>query len=311
MALFSTIINKVSCGLAELLGTGLKFCKFDFRTPSVIALVQKGLKILPGDDFNLAYVQALQQQGKATILKGVVDFADNTPDNDRGTRAATGKMFTTLKHPYMWTFTFDNGLNFYKAITKLDSNEQYDIILFDTKGDVLMSMDAQGNGRGLDLGLLDTGKYVIGNENSQTITVQVDRQNFDNTVSWITNENLDFNAGQDLDGYNDVELAMVAPANLATTVVFTVSAKSNNKLVPLEGLVVADLLYQVDGVTVVPSLLTASATIPGQYTLTVAALATGDVLTLKLYDAVISPPANIINMDGVMFKSNLATTTVL
>jgi len=309
MGLFSTIINKVSCGLAELLGTGLKFCKFDFRTPAVIVLVQKGLKILPSDDFNLAYIQELQQLGKATVLKGVVDFADNTPDNDRGTRAATGKMFTTLKHPYMWTFTFDNGLNFYKAITKLDSNEQYDIILFDVKGDALLSMDNQGNGRGLDLGLLDTGKYVIGNENSQTITVQVDRQNFDNTVSWITNENLDFTAAQDLDGYNDVTIAMVAPANAATTVVFTVTATANNKLVPLEGLVIADLLYQVDGVTVVPTLLTPSPTVSGQYTLTVASLSTGDVLTLKLYDAAL--PANIINMDGDMFKSNIATTTVL
>ena len=53
MATFSQIINKVNCGAAELLGTGNKFCKFDLRTPSVIVLLEKGLKVLPGDTFNL------------------------------------------------------------------------------------------------------------------------------------------------------------------------------------------------------------------------------------------------------------------
>lgn len=307
MGIFSTIINKVSCGVAELLGTGLKFCKFNLRTPSVIVLLEKGYKILPGDDFNLEYVQELQQKGKATVLKGVIDFVDGTPDNDYVTRAATGKQSLTLKHPYMWTFTFDNGLNFHKAIAKLESNEQYDIILFDDKGDALLAQDSQGNGRGLDLGVLSTGKYVIGNENSQSIMVQVDRFNFDNNAAWITNENLDFVAGQDLDGYNDVEITLSAPANLATTVAFTVSAISNNKLVALEGLVVGDLRYTVDGAPVVPSALTVVA--PGSYTITVAALATGEVLTLKLYDATL--PADIINLDGPLFKSNVATTTVL
>lgn len=309
MALFSTIINKVSCGAAELLGTGTRFCKFDLRTPSVIVLLEKGYKILPSETFDLAFVQELQQLGKAIVLKGVVDFVDNTPDNDMGTRAATGKMFLTLKHPYNWTFTFDNGLNFHKAIAKLESNEQYDIILFDDKGDALLAQDSLGNGRGLDLGLLSTGKYVIGNENAQTITVQVDRFNFDNNAAWITNENLDFVANQDLDGYNDVSIEIpVAPADLATTISFTVTATSNNKLVGLTGLAIADLLYQVDGVTTVPTLLAAGVN-AGEYTLTVPALGTGEVLSLRLFDSVLN--ATIINLDGALYKSTVGTTVVL
>jgi len=307
MATFSEIIKKVSCGASELMGTGTKFCKFDLKTPSVIALVEKGLKIPAATDFNLAYVKELQQKGQAIILKGIIDFTDNTPDNDYGTRAATGKMYTTLKHPYQWMFTFDNGLNFHKALTKLDSNEQYDIILFDIKGDALLAVDGSGNGVGLDLGLLASGKYVIGNENAQTIMVQVDRVSFDSDAAWISNENLDFRADRDLDGYNDVTVAMTAPANLATTVTFTVNANANNKLVPLEGLVKEDLLFTVDGATVVPTTLTSGT--PGSYTLTVPALATAEVLTLSLFDSTLN--AYIVDLTGGMFKSNIATTTVL
>lgn len=308
MATFSQIINKVNCGAGELLGTGNKFCKFDLRTPSVILLLEKGYKIAPSDVLDLTYIQELQQKGKGIVLKGIVDFADNTPDNDYGTRAATGKMYTTLKHPYQWMFTFDNGLYFHKALAALESNEQYDIVLFDEKGDALLAKDGQGNGVGLDLGILSTGKYVIGNENAQSIMVQVDRVSFDADAAWITQENLGFRANRDLDGYNDVTITIAAPADTDTTINFTVMANSNNKLVPLQGLILGDLLYQVDGATVVPTLLTAGV-VEGNYTLTVPALNTGEVLTLTTFDSLLN--AYIINLDGVLYKSNVATTVVL
>ena len=312
------ILNLLACGLSQILGTGLAFCKFNFKQPKTIALVKKGYKFAPGDDFTLAAIQVLQQQGKAIILQGVTDFVDGTPDNDRRTFAATGKMTTTLKHPYMWTFTFDNGIQFYKALVALESNEQYDIILFDVAGNALLAKDSQGNGRGLDLGLLDTGKYVIGNENSQTITVQVDRYSFDSQVAWIEAKNLDFIPGQDLDGYNDVAIVIVAPTNGATTINFSVhvgdgSIEGTPKLVPLEGLVTADLLLQktVAGVTTTVSKTLASGALAGQYTLTVAAVATGETYSLRTNDAVLSPPTEIINLDGVLYKSNTATTVVV
>jgi len=312
------ILNKLACGLAQILGTGLAFCKFNFKQPKTIALIQKGYKFLPGDDFDLAAIKELQQRGKAIILQGVTDFVDNTPDNDRRTFGATGKMTTTLKHPYLWTFTFDNGLQFYKAVVALESNEEYDIILFDVMGNALLAKDPQGNGRGLDLGLFDTGKYVIGNENSETITVQVDRYNFDSQVAWIEAANLDFNAGQDLDGYNDLAIVMIAPANAATTIDFSVhvgdgTASGTPKLVALEGLAASDLLLQktVAGVTTTVTKTMAAGAVAGEYVLTVPAVATGDVYTLRTNDAVLVPPTEIIDLDGVLYKSNTASTIVV
>lgn len=308
MALISAILNKVSCGLSELLGTGQKFCKFDFRTPTTIVLLQKGYKIPPETDFNLEYIQELAQKGIAIIIDGVKGFTNNTPENTFGTYEATGEQYLTLKSPYMWQFTFNSGLYYYKALAKLESNGQYDILLFDTKGDMIGAMDNQGNLRGLDLGLFSVGAYIIGNDNTETVTVQVNRANFDNQVAWITNENLDFTASQDLDGYNDTTITLVAPADAATTVLFSINATSNNKLVALQGLAKTDLLYQIDGATVAITTMTALP-VAGQYSLTVPAVNTGDVITLQLFDSTLN--ANIILLEGAMYKSNVATTTVL
>lgn len=308
MGTIAQILNKVNCGESGLMGNGGKFCPIDIDTPKLIVLTQKGLKVPPATEFNLQYVQELQQKGQAHVFKGVVNFTDNTPENELGTYDATGEKYLKMKAPYEMSFTFDRGLYSYKSLTKYESNGLYDICIFDVKNDLFCAKDQLGNMRGLNAGLVTIGKYGIGKENSQMMTVQINRADFDNNVAWITNEELDFTAEQDLDDYNDVEIALTTPVAAATTVKFNVKAVSNNKLVPLEGLVIADLLYQNDGVTVVPTLLTAGV-IPGEYTLTVPAVALADVLTLRLFDSSLN--ASIINLDGVLYKSNIATSTVI
>jgi len=307
MGLISEIVNNLSCGANETLGTGTKFCPQDIENPTVVVFAEKGTKIAPADDFNLAYLQDLQQKGQVIILNGVVSFTDNTAENEVGTRESTGIKYGTMLPPYDFTFVFDNGVHFYKALTKLEGSKNYDMFVFDVKNDMFGALDRQGNFRGIDCQYIGVGSYKIGKENAQNLMVQLSRSDFDNNVAWIANENLDFTAEQDLDGYNDIDITLTAPANLATTLAFKVYAKSNNKLVPLTGLAIADLLLKVDGVTVVPTLL--ASTVDGEYTLTSAAYSTGDVVSLQLYDGVLN--ASIINLDGTMYKSNVATTVVV
>lgn len=307
MGTISTIVNNLSCGAGALMGTGTKFCPQDIKNPTVVVFAEKGTKIAPETDFNLAYFQEMQQKGQLIVLNGVVSFTDNTSENEVGTRESTGIKYGTMLPPYDFTFVFDNGVQFYKALAKLEGSKNYDIFIFDVKNDMFGAQDRQGNFRGLDCQYVGVGAYKIGKENSQSLMVQVSRADFDNSVAWISNENLDFTAEQDLDGYNDIDITLTAPANLATTLDFKVYAKSNNKLVPLTGLVIADLLLKVDGVTVVPTLL--ASTVDGEYTLTSAAYSTGDVVSLQLYDGVLN--ASIINLDGTMYKSNVATTVVV
>lgn len=305
MATVSEIINKVNCGQGSLLGTGGKFCPIDIETPTVLVAVEKGLKVPTGETFDLAYVRELQQKGKAFVFAGVVGFTDNTAEDAIGTREATGEKYLTMKAPYDLSFTFDRGLYSYKALSKFESNARYDYWIFDVRDNMFCALDLQGNLRGLDGLILNVGKYGIGKENSQMLTIQLRRSSFDNDVAWVTAENLDFSAQQDLDGYNDVTLKVTAPTAGATSLKFDVYANSNNKTVPLEGLVLADLLVKVNGATITPTLLTEGTT-AGTYTLTTPAFVLADVVTVELFDSVLN--ATIINLDGVLYKSNLGKT---
>jgi hypothetical protein len=308
MGLISQVVNNLSCGANALMGTGTKFCPQDIKNPTLVAFVEKGTKIAPADDFNLAYMQELQQTGKAIVLSNVVSFTDNTGENETGTRESTGIKYGTMLLPYDFTFVFDNGIHFYKALAKLEGSKNYDIFIFDVKNDMFGALDRQGNFRGLDCQYVGVGNYKIGKENSQSLMVQVSRSDFDNSVAFISNENLDFTAEQDLDGYNDIDITLTAPANLATTLAIKVYASSNNKLVALTGLAKEDFLLKVDGASVTITTLTAGV-IPGEYTLTVPAFSTGDAVALQLYDGTLN--ASIINVDGTMYKSNVATSVVV
>lgn len=308
--LISQILDLVSCGLSSFLGTGTRYCKFDFKTPEAIILLPKGFSIPATQDFNLEYVNQLVQQGNAIILNGVSDFADATPENTFGTRAATGEQYLTLKNPYMWTFTFDNGLYFHKALAMLESNKQFDIILVDTKGDMLLAKNADGSARGLDLGLLSNGRYLIGNENTETITVQVNRNDFDRNVAWITNENLDFQA-RDLEGYNDAFIVLDAPATGATSITWRQTIQANgDKGINFQGTTADDYLFTVAGATRVLTAVTPVLGSTGDMTGTFTpALTTGQVLTLQLFDS--AENANVILTDFGKWKSNVATTVTV
>ena len=65
---------------------------------------------------------------------------------------------------------------------------------------------------------------------------------------------------------------------------------------------------KVDGATVTITTLVAGS-VDGECTLTVPAFATADVVLLQLFDSVLN--ASIINLDGSLYKSNVATTVVV
>ena len=256
MGLISAVVNNLSCGASSKMGTGTKFCPQDIKSPTVVVFAEKGTKFAPGDDLTLSAIQQLQQKEKLIVLSDVVSFTDNTAENTTATRDSTGIKYTTLLNPYDFTFTFDNGLHFHKALTKLEGSKNYDMFIFDVKNDKFGALDRQGNFRGLDCQYVGVGGYKIGMENSQSLMVQISRTQFDSDVAFVSNENLDFTAEQDLDGYNDIEITLTAPANLDTALPIKVYAKSNNKLVALTGLAKEDFLLKVDGATVIITTLT-------------------------------------------------------
>jgi hypothetical protein len=308
MGLISAVVNNLSCGANSQLGTGTKFCPQDIENPTVVVFAEKGTKFAPSDDLTLSAVQELQQKGKLIVLSGVVSFTDNTAENTTGTRESTGIKYTTLLNPYDFTFVFDNGLHFHKALTKLEGSKNYDMFIFDVKNDMFGALDRQGNFRGLDCQYVGVGGYKIGMENSQSLMVQISRTQFDSDVAFVSNENLDFTAEQDLDGYNDIEIQLIAPTAGTTALGFKIYAKANNKLIPLQGFGVQNLLCKIGASTVTPTTLTVSSP-EGNYAIDVPSMSLGQVVTLQLFDSVLN--ASIINLDGSLYKSNVATTVVV
>lgn len=304
------VVRNLNCGASNQgeVGLGLKHCKQDIKRAVTFLLTEQGLKYEPVGDLNLAYINELVQLGKAKVLQGVIEMVDNTAEDTIITRAGSGIKSVAGKMPYEYTATFDNGLNFHKALTALSSNKAYDITIFDSKGDMFFTETKQGDYKGFTLGMLEAGKYTMSdgsNSASQMISFQmINRTEFDERVTWITNENLDFSP-EDLNDYNDVTLSLTAPTATSTSIKVKVVSYADNKAIFIDGLVKEDFLLNKDNAPVTITSATPTAT-KGEYNLVVPAWVLGDNIDCRLYDSTL--PANIIDADGVLYKSNIATT---
>ena len=307
------IVNSVMCGAGDVLGTGTKNCKQDIKRVTTMALIERGYTFADGDIDTLAGVRLLQQKGKAIILNGVVEIADNTADDNIITRTGSGEKIVAGKNPYEYTVTFDNGLAYHKALTTLSSYRGYDIVFFDSKGDVFFTQTKAGLYKGFTLGMFENGKYMMSNgadAASQSVSFQmINRLEFDERVSWIVSDNLDYNAQEDLDGYNDVSIVLTAPSETgpADNLEFSLYTIADNHKVAISGLGISDFLVTRDGVT--ESIVSVSETSGNYIILCPAPFIAGEVFTVSLFDSAIN--SYIVDVDGILYKSNIATTIVL
>jgi hypothetical protein len=297
-----TQINTVNCEGNGILGTGLAGCRIDRKRVTALGLLQKGFKF--AQEIDKDYMQQLQQEGKLIMLQGVISFADNTADDNIITREGSGIKVVAGKNPYEYVATFDNGINFHKALTALSSYQSYDLILFDVDNSMFFTVTKSGEPKGFTLGMFENGKYMGANGTdaaSQTVSFQlVDRAEIDERMSWITSDQLEFSYDE-LQGVNEV-LVEVSPIVAASTTI-VVSAFLLDKTHPVEGLLVGDFAVTKNGTTLVPSLVAYNIGTK-KYTLTVTALATNDIVTVSL-DGIVKTLA------GVLYKSNTANVVVV
>ena len=296
-----TQINTVNCGASGVLGTGLAGCRQDRKRVTALGLVEKGFVF--AQEITKDYMRSLQEDGTLIMLQGVVSFEDSTADDNIITRAGSGIKVVAGKNPYEHTVTFDNGINFHKALTSLSGYGNYDLILFDVDNSMFFTVTKSGNPKGFTLGMFENGKYMGANgtdASSQSILLQlIDRAEIDERMSWITSSELDFSYAE-LTGVNEV-LVSVDPIVTASTTIL-VSAFLLDKTHPVEGLLVGDFSVIRNGVAVVPSAVTYSSTTK-KYTLTVTANTTADVVEVSLNDI-------ILTLADVLYKSNTVTVVV-
>jgi len=296
-----TQINTVDCSAAGVLGTGLAGCRIDRKRVTALGLVQKGYK------FNLEitkdYLRDLQQAGALVMLQGVVSFVDNTADDNIITREGSGIKVVAGKNPYEYTVTFDNGINFHKALTSFSSYNAYDLILFDVDNSMFFTVTKAGEPKGFTLGMFENGKYMGANgtdASSQTVLLQLtERSEVDERMSFIENNQLDFTYSE-LTGVNEV-LVTADPIAPGTSIV--ASAFLLDKTHPVEGLLFGDFSVTKNGVANNPTVAVYSSTTK-KYTLTVGAMIATDVIEVSLNGIVLTAA-------DVIYKSNTASVIVV
>jgi len=294
-------INKVDCSGAGVIGTGLAGCRIDRKRVTALGLLKKGFVF--AEEITKAYLRELQQDGTLIMLQGVVSFADNTADDNIVTREGSGEKVVAGKNPYEYSATFDNGINFHKALTSLSSHNAYDLILFDVDNTLFGTTPKTGGLKGLTLGMFENGKYTGSNGTdaaSQTVAFQLtQRIEWDLYAGWITNDFLDF-VYTELTGINEVLVTVDPIVTASTTIVL--SAFLLDKTHPVEGLLVGDFAVTRNGTPLVPSAVAYSSTTK-KYTLTVTANTTADIVTVSLDGTILTP------LD-VLYKSNTVTVVV-
>jgi len=291
------LLNRVNCSGSGVLGTGLAGCKFDINRVIAIGLLTKGYKFTQDPDKE--YMRELQQAGTLIMLQGIVSFTDATADDNIVTREGSGIKVVAGKNPYEKTAMFDNGLNFHKALTSVSGYEEYDIVLFDVNGSMVVTVAKDGSPKGFTLGMFENQKYGFANgtdSNSQSVLFQmINRTEFDSNAGWYTTEELDFYPSE-LTGVNEV-LVTVDPAVAGTSIV--VSAYLLDKTHPVEGLLFGDFKVVRNGTVSNPTVAVYSSSTK-KYTLTVPAFVAADVLEVSLNGIILTP------LD-VLYKSNTAT----
>lgn len=292
--------NTINCGANGVLGTGLAGCRIDRKRVTALGLVQKGFVF--AEEITKAYMRSLQEDGTLIMLQGVVSFEDSTADDNIITRAGSGIKVVAGKNPYEHTVTFDNGVNFHKALTSLSGFGNYDLILFDVDNTMWDTQTKSGSYKGFTLGMFENGKYMGANgtdASSQSILLQlIDRAEIDERMSWINASELDFSPSE-LTGVNEV---LVTPNPIVAGTSIVVSAFLLDKTHPVEGLLFGNFAVTKNGAANNPTVAVYSSTTK-KYTLTVGAMVATDVIEVSLNGI-------ILTLADVLYKSNTASVIV-
>lgn len=303
-------INKVDCLLAGVRGTGTYNCTFNFQRTALLVFTPQGFEY--EEAFSVAYLQKLQQEGKAIVLAKVTAVEDLTAEDNEVTDAGSGILSTAGKNPYTRLFTFKNGNYFDQAIRTIERWGAYDVIYLDTSLSILYT-STETVVKGFTLGMISVAPIKDGNGADTSMSKlklqELYRSERDQDGSWTVQAQHDIRLAS-LDGVNDaiVEITTI-PVATATTLQFSVKTKADRKDVDLGGILPANLqmyvgttLKTISGVTQNSSTKIYTATFTG-------ALAEDDVVTLRLNDSAFT--TGIIKKGGRLYKSNTDSVVTL
>ena len=301
-------LNVVACSQSDLLGTGMEGCTFDWNRVETIELSPRGYAYT--EEQNLANIKEGQQKGDLIILQGIKSFALVPVDPNINTADGSGYKTVTGEMPYEYDVMFDNnGVNYWKALRMLNSKDRYNVAFYDVEGNKIFTQTKAGVVKGFGVKMLFVGQYK-GKEGNNPAEVKMQLQLADfqemERQTWVSGEELDFSAGSDLEGVNDVNLVASPLAVGGTSLV--VSALLLDKSHFVNGLIASNFIVKRNGTPVVVSAVAADANAK-TYALTIPAASAG-TYTVSTWDAALSSYVVLSAGSGLLYKSNVATIVV-
>lgn len=310
MATITSIANKVACGGATKANTGKLGCLSLFGTPEHLLAFQKGTVIPGSTEFNIAYLEPLIQKGQVVPIMGASAFEDVSGEDSYSTNSSGVKRLN-LKGLVEYSLSFEEGHEFYRQIAKLEGYKGYDFVIGDDEGNWMLATRSDGSYRGFTAGHLTPEltkrKAPGGDAEMKKLMVQfLERSEFDTNYAIMHQAQLDFSP-VDIPSVNGATMTFnTVPADSETTLSVNV-VLSGDENTPVEGLDVANFIYTVDGATVVPSGINEDT--PGNYTLTVASVATSEALVLDLWDGSLN--VDVTKLGTILYRSEELTAIVV
>lgn len=309
MAEIGSIANKLACSGVGAANTGKLGCLSLFGTPTHLISLGRGVKILSSETFDIAYIKPRVQQGKMIPIIDASTFEDMSSEDGYSTNSSGVKRLN-LKGLPEYKLVFEEGHEFYRELAKMESFKSYSFIIGDDMGNWMIVETSTKDFKGFSAGHvtpeLTKRKVKGGDSESKAIVIQfLDRIEWDTNYSILHREELTFDPA-DVPTVNGINFEYeVIPSATDTTIEFSADLNADNNT-KIEGLVLEDILYKVDGVTVPATDMTE---VNGIYTLTVPALVAGEEVSIETWDNTIK--AHVVDSNDVLYRGAPSTVKVL
>lgn len=275
----------------------------EMASPEHLIMMPKQFIIPKNTEFNLAYIEQKVYEGIFIPVLGASAFEDVSAEDSYNTNSSGIKRLN-LKGLVEHRYTFEEGHEFYKQMSRLQSYKSFGFAIGDDEGNWALAKNSNGDYIGFTASHVTPerrkSKQKGGENEMKSILIQFEnRRQWDFDYDLFLAEYLDFNP-EEIPTINGVNTSFNDVPALGDTTININIVLSSDHSTPVEGLLATDILILADGAGD-PIIDTVAEATPGNYTVTlVAPLATDNVLTAALN--------GVVNQNGVMFRSNNAIT---
>lgn len=300
-------LNVVACGAGNTIGTGQQGCQFDWQR--IVAIELSAGTYAYTDEQTLVNIQTAQQKKDVILINGFESFKHIEAAPKVSTSDGSGEKSVDGENPYEFEGMFRNkGMNFWKAMRRLNSNGVNNVAFYDANGSKIMTQTKSGIVKGFKTSMIFTDKYVNRDGTNPTefkFMLQLSDASLAEMerATWITGSQVDYSIDE-LEGINDVLFTPSALAIGATSLV--VKATLLDKTHFAGGFLTGDFLIKKGGVTVVHTTVVSDAS-AGTYTITIPA-ATAAAYTVETKNSY-GTGVVLVASNGLLFQSNVGTVT--